>query len=132
MEIATILNVIPETVSNTLNSDLGEKKLSEIRLERDEGTKRLVEKVRVLTDKALNVYQELFDDESGEATLKDKKDGAKDVLLELSGLRAPTRIQSHHVSTVLTAEELEAFKLRGIEAGRNAGMIVDVEVEKEI
>lgn len=125
-EIAEILNIHPQTVSNTLNSELGKYKLSEIRLERDEEAKKVSEKIRVLTNKALQVYHEIFDDESGEASLRDKKATADTVLLELSGLRAPTRIDSRHVSMSLTSEELEEFKLRGIKAAREAGLIVDV------
>lgn len=127
VEIAEILNITPQTVSNTLNSELGQHKLSEIRLERDEEAKKVSEKIRVLTNKALSVYHEIFDDVSGECGLKDKVKVADTVLLELSGLRAPTRIQSQHISTTLTAEELEEFKRRGIAAARESGMIVDVE-----
>ena len=129
-EIAEILNINPQTVSNTLNSELGQHKLSEIRLERDEEAKKVSEKIRVLTNKALQVYHEIFDDESGECTLKDKKGTADTVLLELSGLRAPTRIHSQHISTTLTSEELEEFKRRGIQAARESGMIVEVEAKQ--
>jgi predicted transcriptional regulator len=125
-EIAEILNITPQTVSNTLNSDLGKYKLSEIRQERDAEAKKTCEKIRVLTNKALEVYHTIFDDESGECTLKDKKEAADTVVLELSGLRTPTRIQSHHTSISLTSEELEEFKRRGIAAARESGMIVDV------
>ena len=116
VEIAEILNITPATVSNTLNSELGEKKLSEIRLDRDEETKKVSEKIRVLTNKAIDVYHEIFDNEGGEATIKDRKGAADTVVLELSGLRVPTRVDSRHVSTVLTVEELDAFKLRGNKA----------------
>lgn len=125
IEIAEILSIHPQTVSNTLNSELGKRKLSEVRLERDEDAKKVSEKIRVLTNKALDVYHQIFDDESGECSLKDKKSAADTVALELSGLRAPTRIQSHSVSTVLTKDELEAFKKRGIEAARESGMIAE-------
>jgi len=54
---------------------------------------------------------------------------ADTVLLELSGLRAPTRIQSHSVHTVLSAEELEEFKKRGIAAARESGLVIDVPPE---
>jgi predicted transcriptional regulator len=131
VEIAEILNISPQTVSNTLNSELGERKLSEIRLERDAETKKIHEKVRVLTNKALQVYHEIFDDASGECGLKDKAKVADTVLLELSGLRAPTRLQGHMVHTVLTPEELDTFKQRGIAAAREAGKIVDIEPEPE-
>jgi predicted transcriptional regulator len=125
-EIAKILNINQQTVSNTLNSELGQCKLSDIRLDRDDETKKVTEKIRNLTDKALNVYNEIFDDESGELGLKDKGNFATSFLSDMSGLRAPTRIQSQSISTVLTAEELEEFKRRGIEAARASGLIVDV------
>lgn len=126
-EIAQILNLSPVTISNTLNGELGQRKLSEIRLERDNEAKKVSEKIRVLTNKALDVYHEIFDDESGECTLKDKKSAADTVVLELSGLRAPTRIQSQSMHLQISREELEEFKKRGIEAARASGMIVDVE-----
>lgn len=129
VEIAEILHISPQTVSNTLNSYLGQHKLSEIRLERDAETKKTVEKIRVLTNKALEVYHQIFDDESGECGLKDKAKVADTVLLELSGLRTPTRLQGHMVHTVLTPEELEGFKQRGIAAAKDAGLVVDVEPE---
>ena len=125
-QIAEILHIHPQTVSNTLNSELGQKKLSEIRLERDEEAKKVSEKIRILTNKAIEVYHEIFDDESGECTLRDKKAVADTVLLELSGLRAPTKIQSHSVSTTLTLDELEEFKRRGIQAAKESGLVVDV------
>ena len=130
-EIAEILNITPQTVSNTLNSELGQHKLSDIRLERDEEAKKISEKVRILTKRALEVYHEIFDDESGECSLRDKKAAADTVLLELSGLRAPTKIQSQHVSTTLTLEELEEFKRRGIQAAKESGLVIEV-VPKEI
>lgn len=123
-EIASILNITPETVSMTLNSDLGKHKLSELRQARDEEAKVVAEKIRVLTDKALATYHEIFD--SDHATMKDKKAVADTVLLELSGLRAPTRIQTHSVHTTLTAEEIAEFKARGMAAARESGVIVDV------
>lgn len=127
VEIAEILCIHPQTVSNALNSQLGEEKLSEIRMERDIETKKIVEKVRVLTNKAIEVYYEIFDDESGQVSLRDKKEVADKVLLELSGLRAPTKVQT--VSTVLTLDEIESFKRRGLEAAKEAGLVIDVEPE---
>jgi len=131
VEIAEILNIDPQTVSNTLNSQLGEEKLAEIRLERDAEAQKISEKVRVLTNKALQTYHEIFDDDSGKWTARDRKDTADKVLLELSGLRAPTRIQSQSLHTVLTAEELEEFKTRGIQAAKESGLVIDVEPIRE-
>lgn len=124
VQIADILDIHPQTVSNTLNSTLGEKKLSEIRECRDDEAKQVSEKIRVLTDKALRVYNKLLDTETVDPELQKK--AADTVVLELSGLRVPTKVQSSSVHAVLTAEELDAFKLRGLQAARDSGMIVDV------
>lgn len=115
-EIAEILHITPVCVSMTLNSKLGQLKLSEIRKARDDEAKKTSEKIRVLVDKAINTYHEIFDDESGAATLKDKKDVADTVLLELSGLRAPTKIHTQSIHTTLTKDEIEEFKSRGLKA----------------
>jgi DNA-binding CsgD family transcriptional regulator len=123
-EIADILGIHPQTVSNTLNSELGQLKTSDIRQSRDKEVKMVQEKIRVLTNKALDVYHTIFDDDSGQVTLKDKKETADTIVLELSGLRAPTRIQSQSVHTTLTRDELDEFKRRGVEAARESGMIV--------
>lgn len=130
-DIAEILNVSPATVSNTLNSDLGEHKLSEIRFSKDEEVKKVTAKIRSLTNKALQIYHQILDDESGECTLKDKKAAADTVVLELSGLRVPTRVQSHNINQQLTKEEIEDFKNRGIEAARESGILVS-ESESEV
>jgi predicted transcriptional regulator len=127
VEIAEIVGVTPACVTMTLNSELGQKKLSDIRMSRDNDVRKTAEKIRVLTAKALQVYHEIFDNEFGEATLKDRKDTADTVVLELSGLRAPTKIHSTSVSTVLTAEEIQAFKDRAKKAATQSGMPIDVE-----
>ena len=127
VEIAEIVGVTPACVTMTLNSELGQKKLSDIRMSRDNDVRKTTEKIRVLTAKALQVYHEIFDNESGEATLKDRKDTADTVVLELSGLRAPTKIHSTSVSTVLTAEEIQSFKDRAKKAATQSGMPIDVE-----
>lgn len=126
-DIALILNIDPQTVSDTLNSDLGRQKLSEMRKGRDEEAKKTAEKIRTIADKALNIYHELFDDDSGQVSLKDKGNFAGEFLKEISGLRAPTKIQSQSMSMVLTPEELEAFKKRG-QAAINGEEFIDAEV----
>ena len=131
VEIAEILNKDPQTVSNVLNSELGKAKIADLRYDRDEESKKVGAKIDELTRKALNVYHEIFDDESGEATLKDKKAVADTVTLELSGLRAPTKIQSSHVSTVLTKDEIEEFKNRGLEAISEVTAVEVKEVKNE-
>ncbi len=125
-QIAEILNIHEQTVSNTLNSELGQRKLAEMRQCRDAEAKVVSEKIRVLTNKALETYHEIFDNENGEATLKDRKDVADTVLLELSGLRAPTRIQSSSVNMTLSQEEIAEFKRRGAKAAAEMGDVIDI------
>jgi len=129
VDIAKILGITPTCVSLTLNSDLGQKKLSEIRCARDEEAKVTTESIRVLTEKALATYHEIFDNEDGLATLKERKEVADTVLLELSGLRAPTRIQSSNLSMTLSAEEIAAFKSRGVKAAKEMGEAIDISPE---
>jgi len=124
-EIAEIVGCTPATVSSTINSELGERKLSDIRESRDDEARKVTEKIRVLTKRAIQTYHEIFDDESGESTMKDRKAVADTVLLELSGLRSPTK----HISTTLSAEEIEAFKLRGKQAIEQEE-IIDIEIEE--
>lgn len=131
VEIAEILNIHPQTVSNTLNCELGERKLSDMRLERDEETKKISEKIRILTKRALDVYHQIFDDESGECNLKDKKAVADTVMLELSGHRAPTKIHSSSVHATLTRDELESLKERGLKAVNDSGIVIEVEHKPE-
>ena len=127
-EIAEILNITPQTVCNTLNGELGMRKLSDIRKGRDEEAIKVSEKIRVLTDKALATYHEIFD--SDQTTMSEKKAVADTVVLELSGLRVPTKTQATNAVFRVTPEELELFKKRGIAAAREAGLIAyDEEAE---
>ena len=122
--IAKILNVTPKTVTNTLNSELGKRKLSEVRKSRDDEAKQVSEKIRVLTDRALEVYHDIFDDDSGMVSLKEKKSVADTVLLELSGLRKPTQVQSASVHAHLTRDELKDIYSRGMEAIKESAIDV--------
>jgi len=131
VDVAEILGVTPACVSQTVNSELGQRKLSDLRLGRDEEAKKNLEKIRVLTAKALKVYHEIFDNEDGQATLRDRKDVADTVVLELSGLRAPTKIQTSSISTILTADEIKEFKERGRKAATQEGVIIDITPEEE-
>lgn len=126
-EVADILNVNTSTVKRTLNGKLGMLKMSEIRLERDAEAKRVSEKIRVITNKALKVYHEIFDDESGECGLKDKGEFAKHFLNDMSGLRAATKVQSVSAHFTLTDEELKGFKDRGMKSAYETGLVIEHE-----
>jgi predicted transcriptional regulator len=129
-EIAEILNITPQTVSNAINSGLGREKISEIRNDRDLDVRKRCEQIKILTDQAISTYMDAFSEEGQlQLTLKDRLEVAKDVMTEFSGLRVPTKIQSAHVS--MTSEDIESFKERGIAAAKEAGLIIDV-TPKEI
>jgi len=124
MEIAKMLNIHPVTVSNCLNSTLGKEAQLAIREERDEEYEQLREEVLDLTRKSLDVYREILSDESEGRKLK--KETADTVVLELSGMKAPTRIESRSLHAILTPDEIEDFKHRGMAAAKAAGKLIDV------
>lgn len=127
VEIAKMLDIHPQTVSNTLNGTLGTEVLSDKRKERDEEYEELHDEVMELTRKSLAVYNQILDSET--EGMKLKKETADTVVLELSGIRVPTRIDSRSVSMSLTPDEIAEFKRRGIEAARKAGKLAVVEGE---
>lgn len=128
-QVAEILNVHPSTVSNFANSELGMLKVSELRKERDEEARKTSEKIRVLRDKALNVYHEIFENET--IPIMDKKKVADTIVLELSGLKVPTRVET--ASVHLTKSELDELKKRGVESARDMGILIPEDVpEAEI
>jgi len=127
-EIARILNLTPATVSLTINGTLGKRKVSELRKGRDSEVKLQGEKVRILANKALDFYNDVLENEEGYTT-KDKKDVANAVLLELSGLRAPTK--SVNFSTVLSREELDEMKQNALKEAEASGEVIDVTPEEE-
>ena len=119
-EIATMLNVSPTTVSNTLNSRLGKAKLKGMRVERDKEAIEVDKEVRRLAEKAIAAYDEIFD--SDNASLSLKKSTADTVLMDLGGHRAPTKIDARSLNMSLTAEEIAGFVERGKRASKAAGL----------
>ena len=119
-KIAEILDISPVTVSNTLNSPIGMKKLSRLRKARDEENVKVSEEVARLAEKAIAVYEDILDSET--ASLSLKKDTADTVLMDLGGHRAPTKLDSRHLNITATKQEIEEFKRRGIKAAIECGM----------
>ena len=68
-EIAKILNIDPQTVSNTLNSTLGEGVQLAIREDRDKEYQEMRKAVMELTWKSLQVYEDILDSEVESAKL---------------------------------------------------------------
>ena len=126
VEIADILHVHPQTVSNTLNSTLGKEVVAIKREERDGEARKRREQIRVLTEKALGVYHDAFDNDDGQLSLQDKVKVADTVILEMSGLRVAQKTMNASVTTVLTSDELKEIKERGLATARESGLIIDI------
>jgi len=62
--------------------------------------------------------------QSVKGVTKDKKAVAGTVLLELSGLRAPTKTQRLSANYTLNKEEVELFKTRGVKAAMDYGVTI--------
>uniref|UniRef100_A0A6M3XPG8 Uncharacterized protein n=1 Tax=viral metagenome TaxID=1070528 RepID=A0A6M3XPG8_9ZZZZ len=127
-EIAKMLGIHPVTVSMTINSTLGKGAQLALREERDGEYEELREEVMDLTRKSLDKYREILDAES--AGYKIQKEVADVITLDLAGMRAPTRIESKSAHMVLSSDEIEEFKRRGMRAAKASGKLIEVESEK--
>ena len=85
-----------------------------------------MKEVDKLLPKALKTYDDIL---SGENVTALQKATADTLTMDLGGYRAPTKTISKSSHLHLTVEEIEAFKERGLEAARSAGLIIDVKHE---
>ena len=122
VKIAEMLAIHPQTVSNILNSTLGNMKLEDLRAIRDGDLVFRMQQIHDLTDLAMEVYREGMENENGQATFKERKEIADTVVLELSGLRVPTKVQSEELHVYMDAEKLAKFKERARQSMIEAGM----------
>ena len=127
VQIAEALNITPTCVTTTVNSELGEKKLADMRKERDGGFIDVSRKIKELSEKALKTYEEIFDSDTISYNLK--KATSDTVLMDLGGHRAPTKIDSRSVSLTASIDELEEFKRLGYQAAKEAGFLIDLPEE---
>lgn len=125
VKIAEVLGITAQTVSNTINSEMGMRKLSALRLERDKETVDVADEIARLYSKAIKVYDEIIS--SPQAPLSLKKETADTVLMDIGGHRAPAKIQGQFASEHLVKHELELIKARGRAAAAAAGNLVDRE-----
>jgi DNA-binding CsgD family transcriptional regulator len=125
-EIAIQLNITEATVSHTINSELGMKKLSEMRRERDEAAMDVAKEVDMLLPLAINTYRKIL---SGEDVTKLQKETADTLVMDIKGNRAPAKIESAHL--YLTKSDIDELKKRGLGAAKASGMLVDSKSEDE-
>lgn len=123
-EIAEKLNITPATVYSTTNSQLGQEYIKGIRESREGSIKTFKERIGELTERSLEFYQKVFDDPR-EGSLRLKKEISDTVLLELSGLRVPTKTQNQSMQVHANLEQIAEFKRRGLAAARANGTVVE-------
>jgi len=122
-DIANILGIHVQTVSNTMNSELGRKKLSSLREKRDGDIVDVAMEVTKMLPKALETYEKILD---GKEVSKIQKETADTLVMDIGGHRAPTKVQSESAHLHLTQEDIKEFKERGIRAAKASGMVVDI------
>ena len=122
VEIARVLGIAAVTVSNTLNSELGRKKLSLLREKRDGDIVDVAVEVAKMLPKALATYEKVLD---GEEVSKLQKETADTLVMDISGYKAPVKIHSESAHLYLTPDDIKEFKERGIAAAKASGMVVD-------
>jgi predicted transcriptional regulator len=126
-EIAKMVGVTPKTVSNTVNSSLGQNKLSEMRIARDANSLDVAAEVTKMYGKALKVYEEILDGEGKNVSPSLRKQTADTILMDIGGHRAPTKIDTRNAHMHMTTEELEELKSRGKAAAKACGMMQEEE-----
>ena len=127
VDIAKTLNISKVCVSQTLNSELGQKKMADLRDKRDGGYVDVAKKIAELSEKALKTYEEIFDSDTISQNLK--KATADTVLMDLGGHRSPTKIDNRSVNVTASLEEIEEFKRIGHKAAEEAGYLIEIDGE---
>jgi len=123
-DIAERLNIGKVSVSRTVNCELGQKKLAAMRKERDSEYIDVSKKIAELGEKAIKVYEEIFDSETISYDLKKKTSDT--VLMDLGGHRAPTVVESKSLNIEASLEEIDEFKRLGALAAKEAGFLIEL------
>ena len=87
------------------------------------------QRVNELTERALEVYSEIFENPS--VDYKMKKETADTIVMDIAGHRAPTKVQSQNMNVTANMDQINAFKERGLKAARESGLLVTIE-DKEV
>lgn len=127
-EVAELLDVTPQTISNTLNSKIVRDKLQIMRAERDASTVDVAAAIKNLAPKAVQMLETFLQpDSTAPDTIKFR--AAVD-MLDRNGYAAPKVIETKNLHGVFTRDDLEEIKKRGRQLALEAG-ILDAEVLDE-
>jgi len=127
-QIAQVLGITPQTVSNVRNSPIVMMEVERLRAERDKECIDLAKELAPLQEKALAVYREIFDGEGeGSATIDLKYKAAKDILQPGGLIREPHKVRAEVAHGIFTMQELEEIKNR-VKFAKAQGQVVEAEV----
>jgi len=128
-QICDLLGVTKPTVSNAINSTLGQQKIQMLRGSRDADAVSAVERIKELLPKALDIYEKILSEEGiegglshGGASINLQKATADTIVKDLSGLAVPKKVLVGHAH--LTHELIETLKEQGRKAAEECGLIV--------
>ena len=118
VEIAKVIGVTPQTVSNTLNCGKGSEKLLEIRESRDAVYKEVTDRISSLAPKALKIMERIMLNEEQDPQISPFLQlKAATGLLDRAGHSPVKKEESVHKHFHLGLDELEELKRRGREIG---------------
>lgn len=124
-EIALALNCTPATVSNAANCGLGRDKLNYMQGAADVNSVEIAQKIRETAPRALQVIQEILEDEAANYALRFK--AAVDVL-DRAGHGAVKKIDVKRSAVELSIDELERLKQEALSRAFQTGLTIDVPV----
>jgi len=122
-EIAEKLGVDKVTVSNTINSTLGQKKLQLMHDARDADVIDVADKIAELAPQAVDVYKRILEEDGVNLSLK--KNTADTILKDILGHQAPKKVEGKFAHAHLGEEDISRIKERSLAAAAAAGVVID-------
>jgi hypothetical protein len=123
--IAERLRITTQTVSNTINSPLGERKLGIMRQSRDADTFDAKTRIDNMIPDALLVYENILKREGvgKDCPISLMKGTADTITKDLGGLESPKKFEGRHLHAHLTAEDLKHINIRGKQLAIEEGVL---------
>ncbi len=120
-DVAELAGVTPQTVSNTINSTIGQGRLEELNEKRTEEIVKVDVEVESRLRKSFDVLDDVLDNGNHGQKLK----AVDMILLKLGGYEAPKQVHGKILhGHVANPELLEALKVNGRKAAEDCGDLV--------
>ncbi|MCK5607056.1 helix-turn-helix domain-containing protein [Candidatus Pacearchaeota archaeon] len=125
--IATHLGITTQTVSNTINSDLGKQKLAIMRQGRDADVFDAQARIDNMLPDALLVYENIIGRKgyAEGAPLSLMKSTADVIVKDLKGLEVPKKIEGRHLHAHLTTEDISHINKVGKKLAIEQGVLTE-------